>query len=286
MPVDLHVHTTASDGTLSPPDVVREAHARGLSALAIADHDTLAGLPAALEAARELPGLDLFPAVEISAQLGHQEVHILGYLIQQDHPELLATLAAVREHRIIRAQAMVERLQSLGVALDYGQVLELTGGEEASVGRPHIAAALVKVGAVSSAQEAFQRYLRRGRPGYVSRLRPRAGDAVALLHAAGGMAVLAHPGLIGHEGTVGAALGLALDGVEAYHVDHSGSDTARFLKLARERGLCATGGSDSHGPWGPSPVAIGQVLVPDECAQGVRDWGLARGRWPLGGAAQ
>lgn len=281
MPVDLHVHSTASDGTLTPAQVVHQAHARGLSAVALADHDTLAGLPEAAEAAREFPSLDLIPAVEISAQLGSQEVHILGYLIRTGDPDLRAALDQVRTHRLTRARAMVEKLVELGVSLRYEQVAELAGGDEASVGRPHVAAALVRVGAVSSAQEAFQRYLRRGRPAYVSRPRPGATEAIALIHAAGGMAVLAHPGLISAQGTVGAALGLALDGLEAYHVDHTPTQTSRLLRLAREHHLCATGGSDSHGPQGPTPVEIGQVLVPDECAEGLREWGRAHGRWPL-----
>lgn len=281
MPVDLHIHSTASDGTLTPSQVVREACDRGLSAVALTDHDTLAGLPEALAAAAGCPGLDLFPAVEISAQIGTQEVHVLGYLIRPDDTTLNAALDQVRAHRIDRAHAIIERLRDLGVELSYEQVVELVGPDDASVGRPHIAAALVRAGAVSSAQEAFQRYLRRGRPAYVSRPRPRAAEAIGLIHGADGMAVLAHPGLIGTPGTLGAALGLGFDGLEAYHVDHSTSQTQRLLRLAREHGLCATGGSDSHGPLGPTPVEIGQVTVPDECAECIREWGRANGRWPL-----
>ena len=278
MAVDLHVHSTCSDGTLTPVQVVRAAASKGLSALALADHDTVAGvLPALRIAARH--GLDLFPAVEVSAQHGPQELHILGFLIDLDEPELAGALVRVREGREDRLERIVSRLNSLDVPITLEQVREIAG--EGSVGRPHVAAALVRMGAVSSPQQAFQLYLRRGRPAYVDRYRLGVEDAIRLIRNAGGLPVLAHPGLGCPDGVIRHLVTLGLGGLEAYHVDHRAAQTQHYLRMAESMDLIVTGGSDSHGPEGPAPVEIGQVYVPDSCADAVRDWGRANGRWPL-----
>lgn len=278
MAVDLHIHSTASDGTLTPQEVVREAHGRALTAIAITDHDTVAGVEPALEVAAEL-GIDVFPAVEVSTQHGRWEAHILGYLIDVRHAELTEVLQRIRTSRLERAEEMVRRLQALGVAISYEDVEATSGGDE-SVGRPHVAAALVACGVVSKPQDAFERYLRRGRPAYVERYRLSPQEAVGLIRRSGGLPVLAHPGLIGSEDVIRDLMQSGVGGIEAYHVDHTPGQTARYLDLADKLRLVVTGGSDSHGPKGPKPVEIGAANVPDSCAEALRHWGAEHGRWP------
>lgn len=278
MPVDLHIHSTASDGTLTPAAVVEAAARARLSAIAIADHDTVAGVEPGLAAAAAV-GMDMFPAVEISTQHGRFEVHLIGYLIDLHSAELTDALGRIQRARRERACEMVTRLQALGLPIGYEQVEAVAHGQ--SVGRPHVAAALVAQGVVSRPQQAFDRYLRRGGPAYVERYRMSAREGVELVRAAGGLPILAHPGLLGRDGIIPDLAHLGLDGLEAYHVDHTPAQTAAYLRLARRLGMVVTGGSDSHGPTGPKPVAVGQVAVPDSCAEAVRVWGAARGRWPL-----
>ncbi len=277
MPVDLHLHSTASDGTQSPQEVVRAAKAAGLTAIAISDHDTFDGVGPALAEA-EGCGIDVIPAVEISAQLGKRELHVLGYLIDPENPELTEALSRVRESRTLRAKRIVERLVSLGVRITFEDVAQVAGGE--SVGRPHVATALVECGAVASMQEAFARYLRRGRPAYVQRYRLEAQEALGLIENAQGMSSLAHPGLGCPDHVIHSLSGQGLVAIEAYHVDHTSRQTQHYLSMARKLGLAVTGGSDSHGPKGTTPVEVGQVPVPDECAEAIREWGRQRGRWP------
>lgn len=278
MPVDLHVHSTASDGTMTPAAVVEAAARAGLSALAIADHDTVAGVGPGLAAAADAD-LDMFPAVEISTQHGRFEVHILGYLIDLRCPQLTAVLERIQRARQQRAREMVRRLQALGLPIGYEQVAAVARGQ--SVGRPHVAAALVARGLATRPQQAFDRYLRRGGPAYVERYRISAREAMALIRTAGGLPTLAHPGIVGRDALIPDLAQLGLEGLEAYHVDHTPAQTAAYLRLAERLGLVVTGGSDSHGPDGPKPVAIGEFVAPDECAEAVRAWGAARGRLPL-----
>jgi len=269
MPVDLHIHSTASDGTLTPEQIVRQALDKGLTAIAVADHDTTAGVGAAQEAACNR-GLDVLPAVEISTQRGGQELHILGYLIDPWEPTLTAALEQARTARLERVREMVRRLQALGLRLSFEEVAASANG--AALGRPHVAAALARAGAVQGSQEAFQRYLRRGRPAYVERQKVAPADAIALIRGAGGAAVLAHPGLAQCDGLVSDLVAGGLVGIEAYHVDHTPAQTERYVHLGKTLGLLITGGSDSHGPAGPTPVEIGCVPVPDECAAALRAW--------------
>ncbi len=277
MPVDLHVHSTASDGTLSPTEMVAAAAEKGLSAMALADHDTVAGVAEAM-AAGEQRGIDVFPATEIGTYHAGKEVHILAYMVRPAHRELLELLTRIRESRVERAGKILARLNDLGVPLRLEDILENCRGD--SLGRPHIAAALVARGHVPDAQTAFERYLRRGRSAYVPRFRPPSAGAIELIREAGGIAVMAHPG-IGNAGAAIPALAeLGLAGIEAYHIDHSPDRTQRLLRIASSLALIVTGGSDSHGPGGPKPVEVGAVVVPDECAESLRRWGREHGAWP------
>ena len=266
--VDLHIHSTASDGTLTPEEVVRVAVRKGLTAISVADHDTVAGSSAARAAARGT-GLEVIPGIEISTQDGRRELHLLGYFVDYGDAELQDALARARGARQERIREMVVRLQGLGVRVALEDVARHASG--GAWGRPHLAAALVSAGVVREPQEAFQRYLRRGRPAFVDRWKLPTCDAIALIRGAGGIAVFAHPGLCDYDGEIKRFVECGLEGLEAYHVDQSPAQTERYIRLARALGLVVTGGTDSHGPAGPTPVEIGQVAVPDSCAEELRD---------------
>lgn len=278
MSVDLHIHSTGSDGTLTPSQVVTRALERGMTAIAIADHDSVSGIAEGVKAGTE-HHLDVFPALEISTEHDGRELHLLGYLIDPECPELLEVLAQVRASRWQRGEEMVHKLQALGIPLDFEAVKGLANGE--SFGRPHIATALVECGAVNHPQEAFDRYLRRGRPAYVERYRHPAEESVQLVRRAGGLPVIAHPGLLNHDSAIGDLLRVGLGGLEAIHTDHTSRQIGHYTQMAERLGLIVTGGSDSHGPKGPKPVDIGQGEVPDSCAEALREWGREHGRWPL-----
>lgn len=254
---DLHMHTTASDGTLAPAEMVALAHARGLEAIAITDHDTVAGLAEAAAAGARL-GLTVIPGVELSCEVPKAEVHLLGYLCDFASPAMERLLAELRGGRRRRAAESVERLRQAGYAVALNEVLTL-GGE--SVGRPHIAAVLVAAGHAGSVKEAFDRFLTRGRVGYVPRPRLTPTEAIQAVRQAGGVPVLAHPGLIGNDDWVTAAIEAGVMGLEAYHSDHSPAQSHRYAEWAARAGLLITGGSDSHGDKGARPVPPGYVRV-------------------------
>ncbi|MDP3597070.1 MAG: PHP domain-containing protein, partial [Nitrospirota bacterium] len=188
--IDLHLHTTHSDGSFSPADVLRFAHKAGVTALAITDHDIVTGIPEAIAAGAEL-GIEIIPGVEISSRVGNSELHILGYCLQWQDPELNRRLASLRESRHSRNPQIIERLRALGMDVTYEEVRALAGTD--AVGRPHIARVLMDKHYVTSAKDAFDRYLAEGRPAYVARELPSPADAIAWIRAAGGVAVLAHP---------------------------------------------------------------------------------------------
>ena len=247
--LDLHLHTTHSDGSLSPTDVLRLAHKASVTALAITDHDIVSGIPEAITAGTEL-GIEIIPGVEISSSLGDSELHILGYCLRWQDPELNQRLAVLRESRHHRNPRIIERLRSLGLDVTYEEVRVLAGTD--SVGRPHIARLLMDKKYVTSAKDAFDRYLAEGRPAYVARKLPKPADAIAWIRAAGGVAVLAHPTWtkVSGEGlntllTTLKAEGLG--GIEVHYSTHTARQTTEYLDLAKRLNLLITGGSDFHG---------------------------------------
>lgn len=242
---DLHLHSTASDGLLAPADVVACALERGLLAIALTDHDTVDGLPAARRAAEE-EGLDFVPGIEISCDANGLEIHLLGYLIDEENAALRMRLAEAREQRVGRGRAMVERLNALNVAIRFEDVVRQARGSV--VGRPHVARALVATGAVSSEDEAFRRYLRNGGPAYVPKGGLTSAEAIRVVRGAGGVAVLAHPGLYAAEELVPRLVAEGLAGIEVWHPKHGLDQERRFLETAERLGLVATGGSDFHDP--------------------------------------
>jgi 3',5'-nucleoside bisphosphate phosphatase len=248
MRIDLHCHSTASDGTRPPAEVMRRARAAGLDVVALTDHDTQAGHAQARQA---LPaGLTLVPGIELSCQLRGHSVHLLGYLADPGHPGLAAECEAIRADRVRRAQAMVDRLRGLGVPVTWAQVAALASG---TVGRPHIARAMVAAGVISRPAEAFTSdWLAPGGRAYVARYALDPVRAVSLVRAAGGVAVLAHPGLpargwIIPDGDIAALAAAGLAGLEAGHPDHEPAERDRLRALAASLGLAVTAGSDDHG---------------------------------------
>ncbi|MDH7489575.1 MAG: PHP domain-containing protein [Anaerolineae bacterium] len=261
--VDLHLHTSCSDGEYLPEEVVRRAADRGLRTIAIADHDTVAGVPHAVECAR-MVSLRVIPAVEISCELAEGEVHLLGYFVDcGDDSSLAQMLGRFRASRAERAHAMLDKLARLGMPLTWGEVEAFAGGE--SVGRPHVAQALVARGYVQSVAEAFDRYLSRNGPAYVPRFKLAPEQAIALIHDSGGVAVLAHP--LDVLDTVGWLTAEGLDGLEAYYSLYTPDVSAQIAAIAQRHGLIVTGGSDFHGPRVSPGIDIGSVDVPEEVVQ-------------------
>ena len=257
--VDLHMHSTASDGSRAPAEVVRAASAAGLVAIALTDHDSVSGLADAQAAGTAL-GVRIVNGVELSAVEGESETHVLG-LHLRDTVLLENGLESLREMRVRRARQIVDRLVELGVKVTFDDVLSQAG--TGALGRPHVARALVADGWATDVRDAFDRYLGAGRPAYVAKEPLRMPDAIAMIHAAGGLAVLAHPGIAGTRERLVALVAMGLDGVEVKHPGHSPSDTNRLLTLCEQLGLVVSGGSDWHGA-ADGPRTIGMMQVPEE----------------------
>jgi hypothetical protein len=246
---DLHTHSTASDGSLPPAGVMARARAAGLDAVALTDHDTAAGHA---EARRALPpGLTLVPGMELSCRLDGASLHLLAYLFDPAEPQLAAECAKIREHRVLRARATVERLAALGAPLTWAQVEAAAGGSV--VGRPHIARAMVAAGIVASQDEAFgPQWIGAGGRAHVARYALDPVRAIGLVHAAGGVTVLAHPGAarrgpVVPGDSIAALAAAGLTGIEVFHPDHDYFERMRLATVAGRLGLVPSGGSDDHG---------------------------------------
>jgi hypothetical protein len=259
--IDLHVHSTASDGSYSPAEVVRRAKAGGLVAFALTDHDTIDGLPEAV-AAGEKYGVEVLPGVEISARYPGGTMHVLGLLIDYHDGQLDERLAVLKRARAERNPQIIAKLNALGIPITMEQVARLSGGGQ--VGRPHIALALLEAGYVSSLQQAFDLYLRNNGKAYVGKFRFPPAEAIAMIREVKGVPVLAHPFTLGLGSAFALktalqemqALGLA--GLEVYYSEHTAEQEALYLKLARELGLLVSGGSDYHGENKPE-ITLGSM---------------------------
>lgn len=259
--LDLHLHTTHSDGSCTPTEVIGLAHQAGVTALAITDHDITSGIPEAI-AAGEHYGIEIIPGVEISSIMESSELHILGYFLDWQDTALNQRFKSLRDSRHRRNPQIVDRLQSLGIDITYDEVLALAGSD--SVGRPHIARALMDKGVVTSAKEAFDRFLGDGKAAYVPRELPSPAEAIRWIKEARGLAVLAHPTWVKVTDQPLAELvrrlkADGLDGVEVYYSTHAARQTRDYLSLAQQLGLLVTGGSDFHGLTKPDiEVGIGK----------------------------
>ena len=259
--VDLHIHTTASDGRFSPEEIIRKSAGFGMSTVAITDHDTIAGIAPALEVARDFPQLTVIPGVEISTDTPGGEVHILGYFIDYRDSELKAALERFRNSRLTRAQGMIAKLGNLGVDINWQRVKEIAG--DGSVGRPHIALAMLEKGYIKSFGEAFTKYIGYGGTAYVERYKMTPEEAVKLVLQAKGLPVLAHPFSVeDSEAMIIRLKSVGLIGSEAYYKDYTASKIRNLVSLAEKYNLIATGGSDYHGLDDDSEVKIGGADVP------------------------
>ena len=264
---DLHLHTRYSDGTFSPEELVLHARDEGVSAIALTDHDTVDGCPEAATACRT-QGIEFIPGAEITAEIGGQEVHVLGYWLDTNSPLLRERFAEFQSIRTGRIHGMVRQLNERGVPLTAEAVFAVAQCN--SPGRPHLARALVQGGFCRDFDDAFERYLKKGRAGWVPKPMVPAAAALELIHASGGVAVLAHPGLYRADRLVGAAARAGIDGVECWHTKHTPEASKRYHSLARELKLVATGGSDCHGRSKGQPL-IGSIRLPYEQVERLRE---------------
>lgn len=266
--IDLHTHTTASDGRCPPAELVARAVAAGVTTLAVTDHDTVAACDD-VAAACERTGIACVRGIEVTAVLDQADVHVLGYFVDTTSTAFLAFLSEQRRRRVDRVREMVERLRACGITVDVDAILAPgvnDGGK--SAGRPWIARAMVEAGLAATTDEAFERWLGRGRPAFVPRIGAAPQEVITRLHAAGGFVSLAHPGLTAVDAAIPAFVEAGLDAVEAYHSRHDAETTARYVRLARGMDLLVTGGSDFHGDPSHGPVAPGVVTLPaDEFAR-------------------
>lgn len=264
--VDLHIHSTASDGRLSPSEVVRRAAELGLTTIALADHDSVDGIPGALAAAKAFPGLKFIPSVEINTDVPKGEAHILGYFIDFTDQELAATLGRLRDSRRLRAQRMITKLANLGIQIEWQRVQEIAGS--GAIGRPHLAQAMLEKGYIPSNREAFTRYIGKDGPAYVEREKITPVEAVQLILRAHGLPVLAHPTTISDPETMVIELEAAgLVGIEAYYNNYTADQVSELVSLAERHNLITTGGSDYHGLDDTNETMIGGADVPVQSAE-------------------
>ncbi len=266
--IDLHTHSTVSDGALSPADLVRAAAGVGLRTLALTDHDTIDGVAEARATGVGL-GVEIIPGVELGTSVERKEHHILGYFVAIDDPAFQAALFDLAARRMRRAEAMVERLAAVGVTVPLAEVLQVAG--TGTVGRPHLARVLMAHGHASSIGEAFERFLKHGRPAYVPREPFPPEEAIALVRRAGGVPVLAHPLSTGDpHAAVARLLPAGLGGLEVYYGEYD-DETRRSLRLLADRtGLIPTGGSDFHGPGYRAGRELGGAPVPPDTVDRLR----------------
>jgi len=264
--VDLHLHTTYSDGRLTPGELIQIAAEQGISVIAITDHDTVNGIEPALQAMECFPYVTVIPGVEINTDVHQGEVHILGYFIDYKNKPLLDTLDSLRSSRKDRAQKMLDKLNKMGIHIEWERILELADG--GSVGRPHIAQALYEGQHVSTLQDAFERYIGRNGPAYAERDRLSPKQAVELIIKADGLPVIAHPASIKNLDQMIVDLkqsGLA--GIEVYYDNYDKDTIERLRKLTEKHDIIATGGSDFHGFEDDHETPLGDAKVPFECAE-------------------
>ncbi len=274
---DLHSHTTASDGTCEPKENVRLAKEAGLAAIAITDHDIVAGIPEAIEAGKAL-GIEVVPGVEISSSAHGQDIHVLGYYIPYDDEAFRQTLSGLRETRHERNKMIIAKLQELGLDITLEAVYARKQEPDKNIGRPHIAEELMRKGYVRTMEEAFDKYLGKGGLAYANPERITPEQAIRLIKSAGGVAVLAHPGLYGDDELVGDLIVHGLDGIEVWHPDNDREAVIRYRQLAEDNGLIMTGGSDFHGWRGEEPyhAMLGSSTTSTEAVEQLKN--IARQR--------
>jgi 3',5'-nucleoside bisphosphate phosphatase len=261
--IDLHLHTTASDGRLSPAQLVSRAEDAALTTISVTDHDTVAAIAEVTELARAV-GIRVIPGIEITAVDDQRDVHMLGYFFDPASATLATLLERQRALRVARVREIGERLASLGVPIDVESVLVGAAARPgSSVGRPLVARELMRAGHVASVQQAFDVWLATGRPAFITRTGPSPAAVVGAIHDAGGIASMAHPGVTKRDELIGPLIDEGLDAIEVYHSDHTPEARHTYLALAQRHGLAVSGGSDFHGEE-PRRNTLGVVTLPDE----------------------
>src|SRR3954471_7961143 len=278
---DLHLHTNFSDGTYTPEELTAHGKRLGFRALALSDHDTVEGCARMAEACAS-EGIEFIPATELTAELDGNELHLLAYFVDTSDAKLLVELAKFQEVRQNRIREMVERIQKLNVPLREETVFEVANCR--APGRPHVARALVKAGLCKNLDEAFERFLKKGKPAWVPKFKMSALQAIDLIHNAGGLAVMAHPGLNNCDALIPALADCALDGLECYHTKHPWAVAEHYVSMAEQSNLLVTGGSDCHGLSKGRPL-IGGIKLPywrvERMKVAVKKWQDARAKTHL-----
>ena len=272
MYADLHMHTNFSDGTYTPEELAGHAKRCGFRAVALTDHDTMEGC-ARMGVACEAGGVEFIPATELTAEHGGHELHMLGYFLDAQNERLATDLAKFQQVRQQRIHDMVARLNEMNVPIKAEAVFTLANCR--SPGRPHVARTLVQGGFCRSLDEAFERYLRKGKPAWVPKFKISATDAINLIHHAGGLAVMAHPGLNHNDDLIPDLVAAGMDGIECFHTKHSTTLNQRYLMIADKYRLLVTGGSDCHGMSKGKPL-IGTIKIPYDCVERLKERVLQR----------
>lgn len=267
MAIDLHLHSVASDGILTSRELVELAARKRLKAIALTDHDSVKGIEQAIEAAQVF-GIEIIPAVELSSDLNGRDIHFLGYYIDYTASWFLKHLKKLQQHRFDRAAEMVRLLKARGIDIPFQAVLEKAG--KGAVGRAHLARVMVDQGYIDSIEEAFEKYIGREAPCYVEKYAYTPAEVIRIIRQAGGIAVLAHPGLSHVDEQIPDFFEAGLRGLEVYHCDHSDLDTRFYREWASREGLLMTGGSDCHGLDSTRGLVIGTVNVPDSLLDGLK----------------
>lgn len=267
MAIDLHLHSTASDGNYSPEQIIERAHELGLTTISLTDHDTIAGIKPAMIKGKQL-GVEVIPGLELNTDYNGQEIHILGYYFDLSNPGLLTCLDKLKRAREYRVEGIVKKLRSIGIDISLPEVYEESGG--GCIGRPHIARILLRKGYISYIKQAFEKYIGVDGPAYVGRYKVSPAEAVSLIRQAKGIPVLAHPGVYKDDFLIPQLIEVGLLGVEVYHSDHDQEKRDHYLSIAQRHGLIVTGGSDCHGPNNRGRHLMGQVAVPEEIADSLR----------------
>ena len=264
--VDLHLHTRASDGRLTPRELIALVARKGLRVVAVTDHDSTEGLDEAMEAARAFPHLTVIPGIELSTDIPGDEIHVLAYFVRHKDEELLATLRKFRQGRLERGKGMVEKLRDMGMDIEWQRVQEIAG--DGAVGRPHVALALMEKGYVSQTNEAFEKYLGRNGPAYVEREKLTPVDAVEAITSWGGVAVLAHPAqLLDLDDKLEELKSAGLVGMEVYYAQYSEERIQELASTAARHGLLPCGGSDYHALDNPGERLPGTMGPPLEVVE-------------------
>lgn len=255
---DLHIHSTCSDGTLTSKEIIKWASKKNIHAIAITDHDTIEGIKAAVENGK-IYDIIVVAGIELSCTFQEEEVHILGYFIDYKDENLIQSTKVLKESRESRGKKIVNKLNDLGFSLSFKEVCEIAGN--GVVGRPHIAKAMIRRKYVNTVEEAFDKFLKKDKPAYVERYKISIKEGIDLIHNVGGVAVIAHPGLLKSENVIYEAVRFKIDGIEAIHSKHTKQDKLKYSKIANKNNLIITGGSDFHGDFINKVPVLGDYYV-------------------------